>query len=129
MPPQVRGWVEESLSAYFVKLLNFESGRDFFDAAATGCHWSKLIHYLLETTFSLPLRTRDMRLDDPRGGTAEVNRTAFMLVSPNLPSAYVPAGRVKEIGPGGDSPPPQEAQYFDGGQGRVILIETREGQG
>jgi hypothetical protein len=131
MPPKQSGWVEEPLSLYLVKLLNFEAGREFFDSGTTGCHWSELVHYLLEATFSLPLRTRDMRLDDPRGMTIGFNRMAFMLADSRLPSAYVPPIRVRQIVGGGEGPPPdeREVQFAEGGEGRVVIIETSEVKG
>jgi hypothetical protein len=131
MPPQKQGWVEEPLSRYLVKLLNFEAGREFYGKGTTGCHWSELIYYLLETTFSLPLRTRDMRLPDPRGSTISLNRTAFLSTDLELTSAYVPATRAEEIRSAGNDRPPtgREPRFEDDGQGRVILIETSEAEG
>jgi hypothetical protein len=77
MPPQRRGWVGDSLSSYLLKLLNFEAGREFYQKGTSGCHWSEVVHYLLETTFSLPLRTRDMALPNARGVAIGLNRTGF----------------------------------------------------
>lgn len=130
MPPRQTGWVEDPLSSFLMRLLNFQAGRDFFDPSVTGCHWSELIHYLLTTTFSLPLRTRDMRSgpDDPRGGTHNMNRMAFMSTTPAPTSAYVPPQRAAELGDGGEEPPTDlpRGQFATEGSGRVIAIETWE---
>ena len=132
MPPMQGGWVGESLSGYLVKMLNFEAGREFFDPSATGCHWSDLIHYLLTTTFSLPLRTRDIRFspDQPRGREFSSNRMAFMSRSASHVSAYVPRERMAELAENGQDFPPERADEGFGtdGMGRVIAIETWESQ-
>lgn len=131
MPPRQQGWVEEPLSVFLLKLLNFEAGREFFDINATGCHWSELVHFLLKTTFSLSLRTRDMSLNDPRGITVSMNRTAFISPDVHYTSAFVPADRVKELRSGSDGGPPRgtEQEFEQGGEGRVLLLETSEAQG
>lgn len=131
MPARQQGWVEEPLSVFLIKLLNFEAGREFFDIGATGCHWSELIHFLIKTTFTLPLRTRDIRLTDPRGKTVSMNRTAFMSADARLTSAFVPSERRKEMMDGGKGEPPLEGepQFEDGGEGRVMLVETSEAEG
>jgi hypothetical protein len=131
MPPEKQGWVEESLSGYLVKLLNFEAGREFYEVGTTGCHWSELIHYLLEKTFSLPLRTRDMRLRDPRGVAIDLNRMAFVSSDLGLTSAYVSATLAREIQSDESYGPPsdREPEFEEGGEGRVILIETSEAEG
>jgi len=136
MPPRQSGWVEDPLPSFLMKLLNFQTGRDFFDPKVTGCHWSELIHYLLQTTFALPLRTRDMRNDpdDPRGGTFGINRMAFMSSKSAQPSAYVPAQRCAELaragsdGGGGQDTPPNVApgHFEEGGVGRIVAFETWE---
>lgn len=131
MPARQQGWVEEPLSVFLLKLLNFEAGREFFDIGAAGCHWSELIHFLLKTTFCLPLRTRDMRLADPRGMTVSMNRMAFMSADARFTSAFVPSERLEEIMDGGEGEPPleREPQFEDGGEGRVLLVETSEAEG
>jgi hypothetical protein len=47
-----------------------------------------------------------------------------------LVSAFVPAERVREIGSGGEIDPPVERpqQFDEGGEGRVIIIETADGE-
>lgn len=130
MPPKQRGWVEDSLSFYLTRMLKFEVGRDFYDTSTTGCHWSRLIEYLLEVTFSLPLRTRDIRRtpDFKRGKTISFNRTGFTLSSPGMSSAYLPASRSSELSGDGDPGHPEidEGDYLEGGMGRVIIIETSD---
>jgi hypothetical protein len=128
MAPKQSGWVDEALSTFLVRLLNFEAGREFFEPGTTCCHWSELVHFLLETTFSLPLRTRDIRARPKRGVVIGFNRLAFMASDNLLPSAYVPQQRVLEVASGGESRPPdqREEPFADGGEGRVIIIETSE---
>ena len=131
MLPKQSGWVEEPLPVFLVKLLNFEAGREFFERGTTGCHWSELVHFLLETTFSLPLRTRDIRAGATRGMAIGFSRRAFMGIDDLLASAYVPEQSVLHVDSGGESgSPDQPEEAFDeGGEGRVIIIETSEAEG
>jgi len=133
MRPKHHGWVDDPFSLYLVRMLNFEVGREFFDPNATGCHWSLLIDYLLKTTFSMPLRTRDIRRDPDfvRGKTIAINRLGFTSSAARTSSAYVPAARVSNLSGNGDSiPPDDDSREFDeGGMGRVVIIETSEVEG
>jgi hypothetical protein len=131
MAPEQRSWVSEPLSAFLVRLLNFEAGREFFEPDSTGCHWTTLIHYLLKTTFALPLRTRDMDPDSPRGIAVELNRAAVADIDGGFQPEYVPAERLAELAGGSGSPPRenQELNFGEGGQGRLIMIMTDQGHG
>jgi len=131
MPAKQSGRVEDPLSRYLVKLLNFEAGRGFFEPNTTGCHWSELIHYLLRVTFSLPLRTRDIRPDPDMQRGRDIsffNRMGFMSGAAAPPSAYVPGDRANELTQSDQGHPPDDRQreYAEGGMGRVIVIETWE---
>jgi hypothetical protein len=111
-------------------MLNLEAGREFFDTTRTGCDWTTLIHYLLRTTFDLPLRTRDMDPHAPRGTTSDLDRMGFANVDPGLGSEFVPPDRIAQLGGGTDIPRDVQVAWSDRpGEGRVIVIETDEGHG
>ena len=128
LPPAQRGSVEKSLASFLVDLLNFEEGREFYDPRTTACDWSELISYLLRTTFSMPLRTRDITFPHTRGITVDLNRTVFCAKEGSFNPAFFPP-RVADLAAGGSREPPDEraeAEFADGGQGRAIIIETSE---
>jgi len=100
------------------------------DQGTIACDWSELIHYLLNATFAMPLRTRDIAFPDPRGISLNLNRTAFAAKEGWFDPAFVPP-EVSKLSKDGQ-PPSEERigpEFEDGGQGRVIIIETSEAQG
>jgi hypothetical protein len=123
LSPCVHGEAEMSLAGLLTRLLVFFEGRAFYSPHVTGCDWSRLIHYMLDVTSHLPLRTRDMRHPDwTRGSTlAVLNRShttsGGVITGLDLPGV-LGAG-------GGDQVTPSHAlEFADGGQGRILIIDT-----
>jgi hypothetical protein len=128
--PTQKGSVEKSLASFFIDLLNFDEGREFYDPDVTACDRSELVYYLLNTTFSMPLRTRDLAFP-MRGASVDLNRTAFAAKEDLLSPGFLIAKFAPLIDGSDAEPPPQrvEADFAEGGQGRVIILETSEMQG
>jgi hypothetical protein len=124
LPPRVRGEAEVSLAGLLTRLLVFYEGRPFYSPNVTGCDWSRLIHYMLDVTSHLPLRTRDMRHPDwDRGNTlAFLNRSCTIsgdaITGLDLPGVLAAGGGQ------GLQTPDDAREYADGGQGRVLIIDT-----
>lgn len=128
--PVRKGSVEKSLASFLIDLLNFKEGREFYDVGTTACDWSELIYYLLNTTFSMPMRTRDRVFSQARGISLKLNRVAYMATEGWFAPAYVNPEMIKAETTDGKPPDDREnIEYAEGGQGRVILIETSEVRG
>ena len=129
--PIEKGSVEKSFATFLTDLLNFEEGRESYDSGVTACDWSELIHYLLNTTFSMALRTRDIAFRQQRGVTVNLNRTAFVAKEGWFDPAFLSAQAASLPDHSGGDPPHDraEGEFAEGGQGRLIILETSEIQG